>query len=67
MIIEIEKINRLINSRCKMLYPCGKIQYEDKWTWYPKPNEPHWKGFKRNNPRDYESEVNKIFDELHPF
>lgn len=67
MSISMKRINEIINNKCEILFPCGKVQYEDKWTWAPELNEQYWEGFKRTHPRDYEREVNKIFDELHPY
>lgn len=65
MSISMKRINEIINSKCKL----GEIGvvYDDKYTWLRKENEPLWKGFKRNFPNEYKEEVDRIFDELHPY
>lgn len=65
-----QKINDIINSKCLFNPETGIVSYEN-YTWknkkLKKSYEESWKGFKRNHYKAYKEEVNKIFDELHPY
>ena len=65
-----QRINEIINSRCIVDIKTGIVSYGN-FSWKNKKlknsYEVPWKGFKRNHLVAYKEEVNKIFDELHPY
>jgi hypothetical protein len=62
------KIQDIINSRCKIEPKTKRVSYNNKCSWvHSNPTEEYYKGFKRNHPEQYENAFNDIFDELHPY
>lgn len=63
----LKRIEEIIKNRIKKVPNSSLIQYTDTYVWLENENETFLEGFKKNYPREYQEEVDCIFDEIHPF